>query len=382
MPRDSASVQLVRERQALEDLTARLRGASRIAIDTESASFHRYVDRVYLVQVSTDQETALIDPLEVPTLEPVGALLADPAIEVVFHDADYDLRTLDRDYGFHARTLFDTRIAAQLAGEPTVGLASLLERYFGVRLNKKLQRADWSRRPLTREMVTYAADDTRYLLPLRDRLAKRLAEQGRLAWAEEEFRLLEGTRWAQGRSDSADAFLRIKGARALRGRNLAVLRALHAWREDTARRRDRAPFRIVGNAALLAVARAAPQDLDALSALEGVPQAIARRHGSDILAAVRAGLAVPARDRPTIPRSARPERDPDYDLRLERLRRLRARRAKVVGLDVGLLCPNGTLQEIARAAPPQVEDLDRVQELRRWQRDALGDRAILTAVQG
>ena len=116
---------------ALRDLAARLARAPRIALDTEAASFHRYTDRVYLVQVSSDHETALIDPLALPDLSPLGDLLASESVEVVFHDADYDLRVLDRDYGFRARRVFDTRVAAQLLGEPAVGLAALLEKHFG-----------------------------------------------------------------------------------------------------------------------------------------------------------------------------------------------------------------------------------------------------------
>lgn len=378
----SSRPELVREPAALRALAQRLAQATRVALDTESASFHRYVDRVYLLQVSTDRETALIDPTAVKALDPVGAILADPHIEVIFHDADYDLRTLDRDYGFRARTLFDTRIAAQLAGEPSVGLGSLLTKYFDVRLNKKFQRADWSQRPLTAEMIAYAADDTRYLLPLRDRLAAQLVEQGRLGWAEEEFRQLEQVRWSQQPADREHAFLRIKGAKALRGRALAILRALHEWREGTAQRRDRAPFRIIGNASLVNIARAAPTTPTALAAVANVPQAIARRYGTELLDAVQLGLAVPERDLPRVRRDRRPRPDADYVGRLERLKQLRAARAASVDMDVGLLCPNGTLQEVARVVPRTADELDRVGELRRWQREVLGDQAILAAVKG
>ena len=163
-----------------------------VAVDTEAASFHRFVDRIYLIQLSSRRETAIIDPLTVDDVSALGAMLADPAVEVVFHDADYDLRILDRDYGFHARHLFDTRIAAHLLGEPAVGLAALLEKHVGVTLDKKYQRADWSRRPLPPEMLEYAATDTRYLLALREQLRAALEARGRLSWAEEEFRAAGG----------------------------------------------------------------------------------------------------------------------------------------------------------------------------------------------
>lgn len=373
--------QIVADAAALSDLTSRLAARSRIAIDTEAASFHRYVDRVYLVQVSSDIEVALVDPLAVDDLSAIGALLVDPAIEVVFHDADYDLRILNRDYGFVARHIFDTRIAAQLAGEESVGLGALLDKYFQVDVNKKFQRADWSQRPLAPEMIAYAADDTRYLLPLRDRLSDRLKEMNRLDWAEEEFALLENRRWTQANGDE-DAFLRIKGAKALPPRALAVLRELHAWRETMAEKFDRAPFRILGNAALLNLARAAPKNSKRLAKTPGVPSSAIKRYGPQLLEAVSAGLALPDKQLPIVRRSARPETDHAYDQRLEKLKALRNRRAKEVKMEPGLLCPNGTLQTVARAAPQTIDQLEAVAEMRRWQRSVLGEEEILASVRG
>lgn len=373
---------LITDPGELRSLCRRLGEESRIAFDTEAASFHRYVDRVYLVQVSTDHETALVDPLEIADLAPLGKLLSNPQIQIVFHDADYDLRILDRDYGFRARNIFDTRIAAQLAGEPSVGLGSLLEKFFQVRVDKKYQRADWSRRPLTPGMIAYAADDTRYLPALRDTLEKRLVSLGRLEWALEEFQRLEQIRWTQAGADLEDAYLRVKGARALGRRQLAVLRELNAWRDATASKLDRARFRVVGNSALLAVAKASPRGLRQLANVDGLSENLARRYGKELVAAVERGRAVPESELPRVRRSKRPEPDPGYDQRLERLKQLRNERAEAVGLDPGLVCPNGTLQAVARAEPKSKSELGRVEDLRRWQKEAIGDQAILAAVKG
>src|SRR5690606_16626514 len=155
--------------------------AGRVALDTEAASFHRYHDRVYLLQVTAAGETSVIDPLTLSSLEPLGALLIDPAVEKVFHDADYDLRLIHHQYGFSARNLFDTRIAAQLLGEPSIGLGALLERYFGLKPDKRFQRADWSSRPLTAPMLADAAGDTDHPEELRDLLHRKLVEMNRLA---------------------------------------------------------------------------------------------------------------------------------------------------------------------------------------------------------
>jgi ribonuclease D len=370
---------LVQDIDALHALVAEVAESHRVAFDTESASFHRYVDRVYLIQLSTDRLTALVDPLSVADLSAIGALLADPTIEIVFHDADYDLRVLDRDYGFRARNIFDTRVAAQLAGEPGVGLSSLLERHFGIRLDKRLQRADWSERPLTPDMVAYAADDTRYLLRLRDLLVGDLEHMGRRHWLEEECSRLEQVRWGTNRSDDGEGFLRLKGARALRPQALAVLERIYSWRDALARELDRAPFRVLSNHALIAIARAQPRDLEALAGVQGVGRSTVQRHGRALLIAVAEGLNTPADRLPVVPRSRRPAPDPAYDARLERLKSVRTEAAERIAMDPGLLCPNGTLQAIARLGPLDVADLDAVTELRTWQREVIGDRVLVAA---
>ena len=198
---------------AVEELAARIQGVKELALDTEGASFHRFVDRIYLLQLSTRDTHAVIDPLPIGRPTGLGRLLEDPSVEVVFHDADYDLRLLEQDYGWKITHIFDTRIAAQLLGYTAFGLAALLERFFAVKLDKKHQRADWSMRPLTADMLDYAAQDTRYLLELKDLMSAELQRMGRLSWAREEFALLEGTRWAE--EALGMGYLKLKGARDL-----------------------------------------------------------------------------------------------------------------------------------------------------------------------
>ncbi len=370
----------IRTPAALAEAIAALEREPLVAADTEAASFHRYRDRIYLIQLSSPSRTEIVDPLAITDLSPVGRLLADPAVEKIFHDADYDLRTLDRDYGFRARSLFDTRIAAQFAGEPAVGLAALLEKYAGVKLAKEHQKADWSRRPLPPAMLAYAAADTEHLPVLRERLRTRLTELGRLGWAEEEFTRLEELRWT-GAPDGADAYLRIKGAKALAPRQLAALRELYRWRETLAAEQDRATFRIIGNDALLAVARTLPRAPADLSDLGGLPATLARRHGPALLAAVRRALELPEAELPRRERLPRQPRDPAAEARVERLKAARNRVAAELVLDPGVLCGRTTLEAVARAQPLPNDraGLARVGELRRWQIDVLGD-ALLAAL--
>lgn len=370
---------LIADPAALGRLAARLQKARRIGLDTESASFHRYVDRVYLIQVSSDLETALIDPLAVNDLGPIGNLLSTKDVEVVVHDADYDLRTLNRDYGFNVRNLFDTKVAAELLGEPAVGLGPLLAKYFGVQLDKRLQRADWSKRPLTKAMIAYAAADTAHLTRLRDELADHLSKRGRLEWAHEEFARLERVRWNDS-SGNRRAFLKLKGAKALKGRSSAVLRSLYGWREQKARSLNRPPFKVLANNVLVALATAAPTTERRLSSVPGLPASIARRYGAELSRAIKKGLATPREKWPKREPHRTPKPDSSLEPILHRLKDLRNRRAEEIELPSGVLCPNGTLLAIVRKRPRSVKELTSVTELRRWQQKALGEEEVLAAV--
>ena len=354
-------------------LLADIATARELAVDTEGASFHRFVDRVYLIQLSTSDRSAIVDPLAVSagTLAPLGALLADPAVEVVFHDADYDLRLLRQDYAWQARNVFDTRVAAQLLGFKAFGLAALLERYFGVKLDKKHQRADWSMRPLSDDMLEYAAQDTEYLLELRDHLRDALRGKDRLAWAREEFARLEDIHWAP--EEPGQGYLRMKGARDLTRRELAVLRELVAWRDDVARALDRATFRVVGNEQLLEMARQQPKSRDDLGRIRGLSRGILEKRADDVLAAVRRGMAVPEAELPKFPRAPRWDRDPMFDARVSALKTVRDDAATRLDLDPGVLCGRERLEAVARRNPRSAAELAEVTELRAWQREVLGD---------
>jgi ribonuclease D len=341
-----------------------------VAIDTEGASFHRYVDRIYLLQLSTDTQHAIIDPLKVPKPARLGSLLESRDVEVVFHDADYDLRLLHQDYGWRVTNIFDTRIAAQLLGIKAFGLAALLDSFFGLKLDKKHQRADWSMRPLTADMLDYAAQDTLHLLELRARLRDALQNKERWHWAREEFTRLEGTRWDD--EDAGSAFLRMKGARDLNRRELALLKELVAWRDGVAKALDRSTFRVITNEVLLDMSRRAPKTMEDLRAIKGIGRGILENRGGELLEAVARGVAVPEGELPRFPKSARWDRDPNFDDRVARLKRVRDVVAADLDLDPGVLCARDRMEAVARRNPSDVEELATITELRRWQVEVLG----------
>ena len=363
----------------VEELAASLAGEPLVAVDTEADSFHSYFEKVCLVQISTRVADYIVDPLGGAGLEPLGPILADPAVTCVLHGADYDIRILDRDHGLTIRGLFDTMVAARLLGYPAFGLSNLLERHFGIRIPKANQRADWSRRPLTDDLLRYAATDTHYLPALRDALLKELDRAGRTAWAEEEFALLEQVRH-QPREPDPEAYRRIKGARVLDRRGLAILRELFDLREMLARDRDRAPFRVLGNAALLSLAERRPPRPRDLRGIPGLPRSLSSDREGDLLAAVRRGVEAPEEALPDLS-SGRPSRRPALEPAVVPLKRARDEAAKRAGLDPGLTAPNALLAEIARTRPRDREALRSVDGIRRWQVELLGEE-LLAALAG
>ncbi|HSJ14093.1 MAG TPA: ribonuclease D [Longimicrobiales bacterium] len=368
----------VTEAAELTRVASAIRAADLVGVDTEAAGYHRYHDRICLLQVSTRSETFIVDTLALADIEPLRHALENPALETVFHDADYDLRLLSRDFGVRVRNLFDTKVAAQLLGETAIGLAALLEKFLDVRLDKKHQRADWAQRPLPADLIEYAGEDTRHLARLRDALRQELERRGRLAWAEEEFGLRERLDTAPT-ADDGDAFLRIKNARDLAPRQLAALRELYHWRERVAERRDVAPFRVLTNDVLVAVARALPRDAAALAASAGVPASMADRYGRELLGAVERATALSEDELPRRKRGGmRSPPDPEFDALVERLKGARDRAAEALGLDRGFLMPRQQLEDVARSGARTLAELGAIADMRQWQVEAVGDRLLET----
>jgi ribonuclease D len=226
-------------------------------------------------------------------------------------------------------------------------------------------------RPLTKDMLDYAALDTMYLLELRDRLKGELEERGRWGWAAEEFARLEGTQWAP--EEDGTAFLRIKGARDLNRRELALLRELAQWRDGVARELDRSTFRVVSNDVLLEIARQAPTTRETLGAIKGMPRGVVENRGQEVLGCVRAGQAVPDADLPRFPKAPRYERDPEFDDKVARLKAVRDAAAARLELDPGVLCSRDRIEAVVRRNPRTLDELLEVPGMRRWQAAEIGD---------
>lgn len=363
--------ELITQPEALRQRAQELGHSAIIALDTEASSFHRYKEQVCLVQLSTRERTLLVDPLAVQDLQPLKQLLAEPAMEVVIHDADYDLRILAKYHGIRVENVFDTLVAAELINEPEIGLASLLLKYQGLKVDKKFQKADWSMRPLPADMLAYAAGDTSHLIALRDQLKEKLVAKGRWAWAEEEFHLLTDAPFNLP-ADDEPAFLKMKGAKMLKPHQLAILREVHAWREALAEKMDRAPFMVLGNEALLALATDPPRSARELGMRKGIGERLVQRNGRDLMAAVQRGLDLPKEEWPRVPKAKRWQRDDDYDERLKRLKQVRDRLTAEHDLRLGIVASNQLLADIARTLPGDLDALAALPGMRRYQVEHFG----------
>jgi ribonuclease D len=358
----------------------RLAAAPEIAIDTEGDSLHHYPARLALVQIAAPGgEVTLVDPLAVDLL-PLGCAFADPDVVLVVHAGDNDLAELKARYGFTFASVFDTAIAARFLGVRTLGLDALLTSWLGVELPPSRQKDDWSVRPLRPEQQTYAAADVRHLFALKARLTEELVRRGRLAWVEEECQAL-AAQPPPDRAPDPNAFLRIKGARDLSPRAMAMLRELHDTRERLARAADRPPFKVLGDEALLRIAQAAPLDADELARVPGCTPRNVSRWGPSLLAAVARARALAEPELPVLERPRRPPGSAAMARRSEALKRWRTEAAERHDLDPGALLPNRLIAQLAEAAPRTRGELERVEGLRRWRVEAFG-REILAVLAG
>ena len=369
----------IRTPEALEMLARELEGAGALAIDTEADSLHHYPGKLCLVQVADARGRGhLVDPLALRDLSPLGRALADPGTLKVLHAADNDLAYLKRLYGVTVVSLFDTAVAARFLGAPALGLEGLLAQYLGVTAVKSRQKDDWSRRPLSPAQEAYALDDVLHLIPLRARLMEELRAIGREQWVAEECAALAALSVPEKATDP-DAYMKLKGAKELDARGLAVLRELHAARETLALRLDRPPFMIVGNESLVALAKRLPADNEAILSVPGCTQPVVRRAGSAILEAVARGLALPADQLPTYRGSPRPHVPAAVRRRAEALRAWRARASKEIGLEPGVLFPQRLIDRLAAAPPADLAGLREVEGVHEWRVELLGP-AVLEAL--
>lgn len=328
---------------------------------------YAYREQVCLIQISIPGQDYIVDPLPDYSLDGLGAIIEDPAVEKVFHAAEYDLILLKREYGWELQNLFDTMWAARILGYSHMGLAHILENLYHVQLNKKFQKADWCRRPLTHEQLFYAQCDTHYLLDLRDHLAAELTKAGRMEEALEIFGEQSQIRLGNNEFDP-DGFWSLNGVRRLNRDRLAILKALYIFRDEEARQLNRPHFKILGDQTLLAVAQAAPRRMEQLYGVPGMSGGQVDRYGRQLIQLVEAN-----RNEPPPTRPKRPRRLPDAVIRrYEKLQEWRKLRATRRGVESDVIISRDAMWAIAQANPPTVEALTELNALGNWRLNEYG----------
>jgi ribonuclease D len=335
---------LITAREHLEEVCAELAQCPRLAFDTESNGFYAYKERVCLVQISSPTEDFIVDPIAIPDLAALGPLFANPKIEKLFHAGEYDVLCLKRDYGFTFANLFDTMIAARVLGIKELGLAAAIERQFGIVISKKLQRADWGKRPLTAEMIRYAQGDTHYLMRIADAQKKLLVEKERWGDAVEAFRELERLE-PNVKTFDPEGYWKLVGRSDIGGRAMAALKEIWLYREQQAASRDRAPFRVMPEDLMTRVAEAMPETKEALAAVKGMTPYILERFGPGLLACVERGRAAEPVTRPV---QAARQRMPEEEWKLfEALRAWRKERAEKDSIEPVVVMSSDSLRQVA-----------------------------------
>ena len=361
---------LVTQQAQLRVMLDRLGDHSSIAVDTESDSLYVYHEKVCLIQISIPGADYLIDPLVKLDLQPLGRLFADPNVQTAFHAAEYDVMCLRRDYDFSFANIFDTMWAARILGWPHVGLGDILHERFSITLDKRWQRYNWGKRPIEPQALSYARFDTHYLLRLRDVQQRELTTLDRLAEAREVFDELAQSANNHRAFDPED-FWRIKGVWDLTGRAQAILRRLFIWRDREAQRRNRPPFKIVGDRTLVALAERAPERLDQLPSLNGMSATQIQRYGSVLLAAIDHGR------KDAIPRPPhRPAPDQAVLARYEMLRTWRKAVAAERGVEPDVIVGNAVLMELAQRRPRSVNELPHLSWFGPWRRTTYGQAIV------
>ncbi len=353
---------LVTAVEHLVEIVGDLKRAPRLCLDIESNGFYAYREKVCLLQISSPTEDYIVDPIAVADLSSLGPLMEDPAIEKIFHAGEYDVLCLKRDYGFKFKNVFDTMIASRLLGVKELGLAALIEKHFGHKLSKKLQRADWGQRPLTHAQIRYAQLDTHFLIRLADILLEQLRQKNRLEDAAEAFIELTEVE-PNTKVFDPEGYWRLTARTQLTGPQIGCLREIYHFREEQAASRDRAHFRVMADDLMIRVAAATPSTMDELGAVRGMSPYLLGKFGHALLKAVARGLAG---EPPSQGPRTRVRRDMREEKLFEALRQWRKSQAEKESVEPVVIMSSEVLHEIARLAIENGADpLSKLSELKR-----------------
>ncbi|MFC1813451.1 ribonuclease D [Thermodesulfobacteriota bacterium] len=345
-----------------------------IAVDLEADSMYHFKERVCLIQMATKTRSVVIDPLQVKEISSLKPLFANRDIQKIFHGADYDIRSLYRDFKIRVNNLFDTELASRFLGIRETGLEAMLKNFFNIDLNKKYQKKDWSKRPLPREMIDYAARDTIHLIPLFEILKNKLNRKGRLSWVTEECKYLSNVR--PSTTDNQPLFLKFKGAGRLRPRSLAVLESILQFRKKVAAQKDRPLFKIFGNESVMKIAVAKPATLRRLKGVKALSKKQLVMYGSDLVEAVDNALKLHENSLPVYPRMRTPVLSRRVPARVKALKSWRDKKARDLDIDPALICNKAMIAAIAVQKPHDMSGFEAIENMKNWQKRTFGQEIL------
>lgn len=360
LPLPTTEPVLISTSSQFEHMVQHLSDEPRLAVDTESNSLFAYRERVCLVQISTPTIDYLIDPFLVKDLSLLSRIFSNPDQLKIFHAAEYDFICLKRDYSFDFIHIFDTMVAARILGETAVGLGSLLDKYFGITLDKRYQRANWGTRPFSKVMLNYARMDTHFLFALQEQFEEQLREHHLLELAREDFSILCGTEPPEV-DPSGKSCWKVAGAAHIDGWQAAILQALCAYRDQQARSMDLPHFKVLSNELLLQLSQVPPHSPEELRLVPGVTERMFNRHGTGLLNAIAQGEAAKPVVRPLRKRS-----DKKFSDRLEKLKDWRKKQAKELKLESDIILPKDIMEKIAMNNPENKKALQAVMHQTPW----------------
>ncbi len=367
--------QIVDTAAGLEKAVSVLEKEKIIAVDLEADSMYHFKEKVCLVQLATEKTSVVVDPLQIKNFAPLGPLFNNPNIKKVFHGADYDVRSLYRDFKIKINNLFDTELACRFLGIKETGLKAVLKMFFEVNIDKKYQKKDWSKRPLPHEMIEYASKDVIYLLPLAKILIQKLEEMDRLSWVLEECHNLSKVRPIL--LNEEPLFLKFKGAGRLKSRSLAVLEALLQYRKSVAEKKDKPLFKIIGNDSIMKIATARPVTLRRLRGVNALSGRQIPMYGKDLIKVVAAALKITERELPVYPRKKVSAMPSKVLKRITLLKSWRDSKARALNMDSGTLCNNALVTAIAVKNPENKKSMGTIKEMKNWQKTTFGREIIM-----
>jgi len=354
----------------LEAVARALESEPVVAVDLEADSMYHFKEKVCLIQMASAATSFVIDPLKLTDFSLIKPIFSRTDIQKVFHGADYDVRSLYRDFGIEINNLFDTELASRFLGITETGLEAVLLNRFNVRLDKKYQKKDWSQRPLPIEMVDYASQDAIYLVLLAKQLETELDRLGRRDWVAEECALLSRVR--PNDTEDHPLFLKFKGAGRLDPRSLAILESLLQFRKQMAEKKDRPVFKILSNRTLAAIAVEKPTSFKQLETCGGLSATQLGMYGKALFNLTKMGMELPETDLPRYPRQSFPSVPAAFPRRLSALKEWRDQKAESLAMDPALICNKALMYAVAAVNPADETAIERVENIKKWQKKAFG----------